>query len=43
VVINPLQVRGLSAETRTVVHQLAINFARRKIDERHESSTVVHS
>jgi hypothetical protein len=35
VVIDPLQVRGLSAQTWTVVHQLAVNFARRKIDERH--------
>ena len=37
VVIDPLQVGGFSAQTRTVVHQLAINFARRKIDERHLS------
>ena len=37
VVVDPLQVRGLSAQTRTVVHQLAVNFARRKIDERHLS------
>src|ERR1051325_4433385 len=35
VVVDPLEVRGFSAETWTVVHQLAINFARRKIDERH--------
>src|SRR5437660_1819556 len=35
VVVDPLQVGGFSAETWTVVHQLAINFARRKIDERH--------
>ena len=35
VIVNPLQVGGLSAKTGTVVHQLAINFARGKIDERH--------
>src|SRR5258707_15834315 len=35
VVIDPLQVRGLTAQTWTVIHQLAVNFARRKIDERH--------
>src|SRR6266853_5192348 len=35
VVVDPLQVCGLSAQTWTVVHQLAVNFARRKIDERH--------
>src|SRR5467141_2712734 len=35
VVVDPLQVSGLSAQTWTVVHQLAVNFARRKIDERH--------
>src|SRR5215475_13444976 len=35
VFVNPLKVGGFSAETRAVVHQLAINFARRKIDERH--------
>src|SRR5256885_5410283 len=34
-VVNPLQVGGLSAQTWTVIHQLAVNFARRKIDERH--------
>src|SRR5260370_7703364 len=38
VVIDPLQICGLSAQTWTVVHQLAIDFARRKIDERHVSS-----
>ena len=37
VVIDPLKVGGFSAETGTVVHQLAVNFARRKIDERHVS------
>src|SRR5207237_7959604 len=37
-VVNPLQIGGLSAQTWTVVHQLAINFARRKIDGRHVSS-----
>src|SRR5216684_2788088 len=37
VVIDPLQVGGLSAQTWTVVNQLAIDFARRKIDERHLS------
>ena len=37
VVVDPLQVGGLSAQTWTVVHQLAINFARGKIDERHLS------
>src|SRR5258708_22394484 len=41
VVIDPLQVGGFSAQTWTVVHQLAINFARRKIDERHLSLTRV--
>src|SRR5262249_42887201 len=40
VVVNPLQIRGLSAQTGTVVHQFAVNFARRKIDERHWSSTL---
>src|SRR5258707_11844768 len=35
VVVDPLQVGGLSAQTWTVLHQLAVNFARRKIDERH--------
>ena len=35
VVIDPLQVSGFPAQTWTVVHQLAIDFARRKIDERH--------
>src|SRR5260370_12092797 len=35
VVGDSLQVCGLSAQTWTVVHQLAVNFARRKIDERH--------
>src|SRR5438105_13998 len=35
VIVNPLQVGGFPAETWAVVHQLAINFARRKIDERH--------
>src|SRR6267154_3732641 len=40
VVVHPLQVRGLPAETGTVVHELAINFARRKINERHCSSTL---
>src|SRR5260370_33359319 len=35
VVVDPLQVRSFSAQTWTVVHQLAVNFARRKIDERH--------
>src|SRR5260370_14792210 len=34
-VVDPLQVRGLPAQTWTVIHQLAVNFARRKIDERH--------
>src|SRR4029077_11373982 len=37
VVVDPLQVGGLSAQTWTVVHQLAVDFARRKIDERHVS------
>jgi hypothetical protein len=32
-----LQIGGLSAQTGTVVHQLTINFARGKIDERHLS------
>src|SRR6267143_2672219 len=35
VVVDPLQVSGFPAQTWTVVHQLAVNFARRKIDERH--------
>jgi hypothetical protein len=35
VVVNPLQVGGLSAQTWTVVHELAVYFASRKIDERH--------
>lgn len=35
VVVDPLQVGGFSAQTWTVVNELAINFARRKIDERH--------
>jgi hypothetical protein len=35
VVIDPLQVGGLSAQTWTVVNQLAINFASRKVDKRH--------
>src|SRR5207237_6728655 len=34
-VVNPLQVGGLSTQTWTVVHQLAVNFARRKVNERH--------
>src|SRR6266853_291343 len=34
-VVDPLQVGGFSAQSWTVVHQLAVNFARRKIDERH--------
>src|ERR1700704_1819908 len=37
VVVDPLQVGGLSAQTWTVIHQLAVDFARRKIDERHVS------
>src|SRR5579859_675431 len=40
VVVHPLQVRGLSAQTGTVVDELAVNFARRKINERHVSSTL---
>jgi hypothetical protein len=35
VVVDPLEVGGFSAQTWTVVHELAVNFARRKIDERH--------
>src|SRR5208283_4184897 len=34
VVVDPLQVGGLSAQTWTVVHQLAIDFARGKVNER---------
>src|ERR1700716_2728934 len=34
-VVNILQVGGLSAQTWTVIHQLAIDFARRKINEWH--------
>jgi hypothetical protein len=30
-----LQVCSFSAETWTVVHELAINFAGRKVDKRH--------
>jgi len=41
VIVDPLQVRGLSAQTGTVVHELAIDFARRKINERHVSLTRV--
>src|SRR6202035_4597584 len=37
VIVDPLQVGGLSAQTWTVVHQLAVDFARRKVDERHLS------
>src|SRR5882762_2135799 len=40
VVVNPLQICGLSAQAGTVVHQLAVDFARRKIDERHCSSVL---
>jgi hypothetical protein len=39
VIIDPLEIGSLASQTRAVVHQLAINFTRRKIDERHESST----
>src|SRR6266478_3438026 len=35
VIVDPLQVSGLSAQTWTVVNKLAVNFARRKVDERH--------
>src|SRR5260370_8031287 len=35
VVVDPLQVGGFSAQTWTVIHELAVNFASRKIDERH--------
>src|SRR6267143_2245702 len=35
VVVDPLQVGGFSAQTWTVIHELAVNFARWKIDERH--------
>src|SRR5260370_8425662 len=34
-VVDPLQVGGLSAQTWTVVNKLAVNFARREVDERH--------
>src|SRR3954454_3481379 len=34
-VIDPLQVRGLAAETGTVIHDLAVDLARRVVDERH--------
>src|SRR5579871_6047471 len=34
-VIDPLQVGCLTAQTWTVVDQLAVNFASRKIDKRH--------
>lgn len=39
VIVDPLEIGGLSAQTWTVVHELAVNFARRKIDERHLSLT----
>ena len=35
VIVDPLQVGRLSAQTWTVIHELAVNFASRKIDERH--------
>src|ERR1700686_5594075 len=38
-VVDPLQVGGLSAQTWTVVHELAVNFASGEIDKRHWSST----
>jgi hypothetical protein len=41
VVVDPLEVGGLAAQTWTVVHELAVNFASRKIDERHLFSTRV--
>jgi len=34
-VVDPLQVGGLSAQTWTVVDQLTINFASGKIDKGH--------
>jgi hypothetical protein len=34
-VIHPLQVGGFSAQTWTVIHQLAVDFACRKINKRH--------
>src|SRR5713226_3307825 len=43
VVVDPLQVGGLSAQTWTVVHELAVNFASRKIDERHFSSARIRT
>jgi hypothetical protein len=36
VVVDPLQVGGLTAQTWAVVHELAINFASRKIDKGHK-------
>jgi hypothetical protein len=35
VVVDPLQVGGLTAQTWAVVDQLAVNFASRKINKRH--------
>src|SRR5271156_3865030 len=35
VVVDPLQVGGFSAQTWTVVHELAVDFASRKIDKGH--------
>jgi hypothetical protein len=39
VVVDPLEVGGFSAETWTVVNELAVNFASGKIDEWHFFST----
>jgi hypothetical protein len=35
VFIDPLQIRGLPAQTGTIVDKLAVNFARGKINKRH--------
>src|SRR2546422_714626 len=35
VVVDPLEIGGFSTQTWTVVHELAVNFAGRKIDKRH--------
>ena len=37
VVVDPLQIGGFPAEAGTVVHELAIDFACRKVDERHDA------
>src|ERR1700737_3926401 len=36
-VVDPLQVGGLAAQTGAVVHDLAVDLSRRVIDERHRA------